>query len=70
VDREGEAALKHSGLAREERTLLAAIPAKKRDLISQMILAERRFLAEERAAEREAELAQWTRVLGPSKTTH
>ena len=59
VDREGESALRHTGVARDERRLLAAIPRDKRELAGSHIRAKRRLEQEERETRRREELAQW-----------
>jgi uncharacterized protein (UPF0276 family) len=41
IDREGETALKHTGLGRDERRVLAAIPVHHRDKLSEMIRSYR-----------------------------
>jgi uncharacterized protein (UPF0276 family) len=62
VDREGESALRHTGVGRDERRLLAAIPKHKRDMVGTRVRAARRMEQSERDARRRAELAQWATV--------
>jgi uncharacterized protein (UPF0276 family) len=62
VDREGESALRHTGLGRDERRLLAAVPRQKRDIVSSRIRTTRRIEQAEKDARRRQELAQWTRI--------
>lgn len=59
VDREGESALRHTGVGRDERRLLAAIPRDQRDLAGSQIRAKRQIERDEREARRREELAQW-----------
>ena len=61
VDREGESALRHTGIGRDERRLLVAIPRDKRDLAGSQIRAKRRIEQDEREARRHEELAEWAR---------
>lgn len=62
VDREGESALRHTGLGRDERRLLAAIPSEKRDLAGSRIRITRQREETEKAAVRRHELAQFARM--------
>jgi uncharacterized protein (UPF0276 family) len=62
VDREGESALRHTGLGRDERRLLAAIPRQKRDIVGSRIRATRTIEQAERKARCREELAQWARI--------
>lgn len=62
VDREGESALRHTGLAREERRWLAAIPSDQRDRFA---AGERNRQAGERArraAQRRRDFARWSQI--------
>lgn len=63
VDREGESALRHTGLGRDERRLLAAIPRGKREMVGEQIRMDRIVEKQERASRRQAEWAQWAHVL-------
>ena len=62
VDREGESALRHTGVGRDERRLLAAIPPHKRDMVGYQIRASRKIDQTEKEMRRRAELAQWARI--------
>lgn len=61
LDREGESALRHTGLGRDERRLLAAIPREKRDVVSSRIRMTRRIEQAEKDLRRRYELAWWAR---------
>lgn len=58
VDREGESALRHTGVGRDERRLLASIPRDKRELAGVSIRSKRRRELAERKARRDEELAE------------
>jgi hypothetical protein len=62
LDREGESALRHTGLGRDERRLLAAIPRQKRDIAGSRIRKTRAIEQAAKEARRRAELAQWARI--------
>jgi len=62
VDREGESALRHTGVGRDERRLLAAIPKHKRELVGSRIRRARRDDEAEKEERRRAEIAQWARI--------
>ena len=62
VDREGESALRHTGIGRDERRLLAAIPPHKRDMVGRMIRGARQEDQVKKEMRRREELAQWARM--------
>ena len=62
LDREGESALRHTGIGRDERRLLAAIPRNKREMVGSQIRAAKRIEQAERATRRDHEIAQWART--------
>jgi hypothetical protein len=64
VDREGESALRHTGLGGDERRLLASIPRHKRELVGSQIRQDRIIESQMREARRREEFAQWARI-GP-----
>lgn len=59
VDRTGEVALRHTGLGREERLALAAIPRAKRELVAEQIRMDRIVEKQEREQRRRSEWAKW-----------
>lgn len=62
VDREGESALRHTGLGKDERRLLASIPSHKREMVGTQIRQDRIFESRLREARRREEFAEWARI--------
>lgn len=59
VDRNGEIALQHTGLGRDERLALAAIPRAKREMVGEQIRMDRIVEKQEREQRRRAEWVKW-----------
>lgn len=59
VDREGEPALRHTGLGKDERRYLAAIPARKRDFLATTIRMDREYEAKWKEKCLREEWARW-----------
>jgi len=64
VSREGESALRHTGLGKDERLVLASIPASRRNYVGAAIRAQRHRARLEHSKRVKSELARWARIGG------